>query len=89
MDPVKAPLILRAFELRAASPPATLESIADYLAENGVEVAVATVERMLRSKQYLGELHYGELQNLTAWPAIVPVALFDRVQSDSLAARSP
>ena len=80
VDPVKAPLILQAFEMRAASPPATLEAIADYLGDNGVEVAVATVERMLRSKQYLGELHYGELQNLTAWPAIVPVALHDRVQ---------
>lgn len=80
-DPDAAPHVLHAFEMRAASPPATLDAIAEYLRENGIDVATASVERMLRSKQYLGELHYGELQNLEAWDAIIPTRLHDRVQS--------
>ena len=87
IDPVKAPVILRAFEMRAASPPATLDSIVVYLNEHGIDVCGATVSRMLKSRQYLGELHYGDdvPPNLTAWAPIVPVALFNRVQ----ATRSP
>ena len=33
-----------------------------------------------QSRAYLGELHFGELVNLQAWPAIVPRELWEQVQ---------
>jgi tRNA(Ile2) C34 agmatinyltransferase TiaS len=51
------------------------------LAEHGVERSISGVESMLRSRVYLGEIHFGELHNLTAHePIIKDRAVFERVQ---------
>ena len=51
------------------------------LAENGIERALSGVAWMLRSRMYLGEIHFGELHNPQAHEAIVKDrGLFERVQ---------
>ena len=52
-----------------------------WLAENGIERALSGVAWMLRSRMYLGEIHFGELHNTHAHePIIKDRALFERVQ---------
>ena len=52
-----------------------------WLAENGIERALSGVAWMLRSRMYLGEIHFGELHNLRAHEAIIrDRGLFERVQ---------
>ena len=51
------------------------------LAENGIERSISGVASLLRSRMYLGEIHFGELHNLNAHePIIKDRALFERVQ---------
>jgi Recombinase zinc beta ribbon domain len=52
-----------------------------FLAKNGIERSISGVESMLRSRMYLGEIHFGELHNLKAHePIIKDRAPFERVQ---------
>jgi hypothetical protein len=52
-----------------------------WLAENGIERALSGVAWMLRSRMYLGEIHFGELHNTHAHEAIIKDRrLFERVQ---------
>jgi hypothetical protein len=58
-----------------------LVEIQAFLAENEIERSISGVESMLRSRMYLGEIHFGELYNLHAHePIIEDRALFERVQ---------
>src|SRR5256714_839976 len=51
------------------------------VAENGIERAISGVAWMLRSRMYLGEIHFGELHNTRAHEAIVKDrGLFERVR---------
>ena len=60
---------------------ASLVEMQAFLAENGIERALSGVAWMLRSRMYLGEIHFGELHNTRAHEAIVKDrALFERVQ---------
>src|SRR5207248_4912470 len=60
---------------------ASLVEIQAFLAEHGIERALSGVAWMLRSRMYLGEIHFGELHNTRAHEAIVTDrALFERVQ---------
>ena len=60
---------------------ASLVEIQALLAENGIERAISGVASMLRSRMYLGEIHFGELHNTRAHEAIIKDrALFERVQ---------
>ena len=45
---------------------AALVEIQALLAENGIERSISDVESMLRSRMYLGEIHFGELHNTRA-----------------------
>ena len=59
----------------------SLVEIQAWLAENGIERALSGVAWMLRSRMYLGEIHFGELHNTHAHEAIVKDrGLFERVQ---------
>ena len=52
-----------------------------FLLERGIERSVAGVASMLRSRMYLGEIHFGELHNPHAHgPIIEDRGLFERVQ---------
>ena len=74
-DPVRAPAVLRAYELRVEGWP--YQRIADWLNKHAPPRADArawvarTVERMIRRRVYLGIAHWGEHQNRRAHPALV------------------
>jgi site-specific DNA recombinase len=81
-DPKLAPVVREAFELRANG--ARIEEIRAYLAKHGIERTRAGVAQLLANRVYLGELHFGDLHNLEAHPAVVDRPLFDRVQRVSV-----
>ena len=63
VEPAAARVVVRAFKRRDLG--ASLVEIQAFLAENGIERALSGVAWMLRSRMYLGEIHFGELHNLT------------------------
>jgi hypothetical protein len=78
----KARIVVQAFKRRDRG--ASLVEIQAFLAKNGIngiERSISGVESMLRSRMYLGEIHFGVLHNLNAHePIIRDRALFERVQ---------
>jgi DNA invertase Pin-like site-specific DNA recombinase len=78
-DPKLAPVIVEAYKRRDRG--ATLREVQALLAEHGVERAIGGVNKILSSRLYLGEIHFGELHNLKAHkPVIKDRDLFERVQ---------
>jgi hypothetical protein len=87
VDPVLAPVVRRAFELRDSG--ASIAVVRAHLAAHGVAVSWRGVQTFLQSRVVLGELHFGKYEpNLAAWPAIVERELWERVQS-MIAPRGP
>jgi site-specific DNA recombinase len=79
VEPAAARVVVQAFKRRDLG--ASLVEIQAFLAENGIERALSGVAWMLRSRMYLGEIHFGELHNTRAHEAIVKDrGLFERVQ---------
>jgi site-specific DNA recombinase len=79
VEPVAAKVVVQAFKRRDSG--ASLVEIQAFLAANGIERALSGVAWMLRSRMYLGEIHFGELHNTQAHEAIVKDrGLFERVQ---------
>ena len=79
VDPAAVKVVVQAFKRRDRG--ASLVEIQAWLAENGIERALSGVAWMLRSRMYLGEIHFGELHNMHAHEAIIKDrALFERVQ---------
>src|SRR6516164_8195512 len=75
----KARIVVQAFERRDLG--ASLVEIQALLAKHGIERSISGVASMLRSRMYLGEIHFGELHNTHAHePIIKDRALFERVQ---------
>ena len=64
VERAKARIVVQAFKRRDRG--ASLVEIQALLAENGIERSISGVESMLRSRMYLGEIHFGELHNLNA-----------------------
>jgi DNA invertase Pin-like site-specific DNA recombinase len=65
----KARIVVQAFRRRDRG--ASLVEIQAFLAKNGIERSISGVESMLRSRMYLGEIHFGVLHNLHAHEPIV------------------
>jgi len=79
----KARIVVQAFKRRDRG--ASLVEIQAWLAENGIERSISGVASMLRSRMYLGEIHFGVLHNTRAHePIIKDRALFERVQRRTL-----
>jgi len=79
VEPTAAKVVVKAFKRRDLG--ASLVEIQAFLAANGVERALSGVAWMLRSRMYLGEIHFGELHNTHAHEAIIrDRGLFERVQ---------
>ena len=57
----KARIVVQAFRRRDRG--ASLVAIQAFLAKHGIERSISGVESMLRSRMYLGEIHFGELHN--------------------------
>ena len=64
VEPPKARIVVQAFKRRDRG--ASLMQIQAFLAEYGIERSIAGVASMLRSRLYLGEIHFGHLHNLGA-----------------------
>jgi site-specific DNA recombinase len=77
-DPKLAPIVREAFERRADG--ARIDDVRAFLASHAIERTRAGVAQLLRNRAVLGELHFGELHNPEAHPAIVDRATFERVQ---------
>jgi DNA invertase Pin-like site-specific DNA recombinase len=79
VDRPKARIVVQAFKRRDRG--GSLVEIQAWLAEHGIERSISGVASMLRSRMYLGEIHFGELHNTHAHePIIKDRALFERVQ---------
>ena len=59
--PELAPVVREVFQRRDRG--ATIVELQAFLLERGIERSVAGVASMLRSRMYLGEIHFGELHN--------------------------
>jgi site-specific DNA recombinase len=77
-DPETASIVADAFRMRADG--ATITEVRAFLAANGIQRSYHGVGSMLASRVYLGEIHFGKLENLSAHPAIVDAGTFRRVQ---------
>jgi hypothetical protein len=62
-------IVVDAFERRDRG--ASLVEIQAWLAEQGIERSIAGVASMLRSRMYLGEIHFGALHNTCAHEPII------------------
>src|SRR3989440_6104186 len=75
----KVRIVVQAFKRRDRG--ASLVEIQALLADNAIERSISGVASMLRSRMYLGEIHFGELHNPRSHEAIITDrALFERVQ---------
>lgn len=77
-DPERAPIAAEAVRLRAEG--ATVREVRAFLAERGVRLSFHGVQSFLTSRLLLGELHFGAFSNLEAFPPLVDVEAFNRVQ---------
>lgn len=77
-----AATVREAFERRATG--ASVKDVRAFLAEHGIKRSYHGVGALLKSRVYLGELHFGDYEpNLKAHPAIVERDLWQRVQDAS------
>jgi DNA invertase Pin-like site-specific DNA recombinase len=77
--PELAPVVREVFRRRDRG--ATIVELQAFLLKRGIERSLAGGASMLRSRMYLGEIHFGELHNTRAHePIITDRALFERVQ---------
>lgn len=91
IDPVRGPLVLKAFELYSAGD-YTIERLQDRMVDLGLkprpsrrwpdatEVSAAKLHRMLSDTYYAGMITYGDEQYVGRHQALVPPELFERVQ---------
>jgi DNA invertase Pin-like site-specific DNA recombinase len=73
-----APTVVEAFRMRADG--ATVAEVRTFLGAHGIRRSYHGVGSMLASRVYVGEIHFGDLVNLSAHPAIVDSDTFRRVQ---------
>ena len=86
VEPAAAKVVVQAFKRRDLG--GSLVEIQAFLAENGIERALSGVASILRSRMYLGEIHFGELHNTHAHEAIVKDrGLFERVARRTVSRR--
>jgi DNA invertase Pin-like site-specific DNA recombinase len=80
--PVQAPIVAEAFRLRADGK--TIKEVRAHLKANGIERAHHGVQAMLKSRIYLGEVHFGKLVNLDAHEPIVDADVWGGAQRTKL-----
>ena len=77
-DPKTAPIIAQAFDRRRDG--ATIREVRAFLQANGIDRTFGAVRRLLSSKIYLGEIHFGSLVNLEAHEPIIERDVWTCVQ---------
>ena len=85
LDPITAPLVLRAFTRYDKG--ATIQEVTDELNEKGLRsfrgnpINFNNVARILQNRRYTGEYRYRDIVHPNGIPAIVPLDMFERVQA--------
>ncbi len=82
----EAPIIAEGFLMRSEG--ATIKEVCAYWCAHGIERSWRSTQTTLASRIVLGEIHFGEMVNLNAHPAIVDAETFRRVQG-TIVARGP
>ena len=78
LDPIEKPIVQEAFSRRAGG--AAIKEIQTFLRDNGIERGFTGVQKMFSNRIYLGELHFGDLENLESHEPLIDRATFARVQ---------
>ena len=78
VDEDEARVVKKAFAMREAG--AMLETIRDYMRSQGAPHSIRRVQGMLRSRIYLGELHFGEMSNVHSHQLIIDPGTWRTVQ---------
>ncbi len=74
-----APAVAEAVRMRGDG--VTVRECREYLAKHGIERTMAAVSRLFHDRALLGELHFGDLHNLNAHPAIITPEEFRRASA--------
>lgn len=76
----QAGVVAAAFRLYADG--ATIQDVREHLAAHGIHRSHNGTYRLLSNRLYLGEIHFGDLENLRAYePAVIDRDLWRRVQA--------
>lgn len=76
--PAEVPLVVECFQMRLSG--SSYMTIRAWLLERGIKRSPRGIEQLLQSRVYLGEIRFGDLENLNAHEPIVDRDLFHRVQ---------
>ena len=76
--PELAPIAAEAIRLRAEG--ATVKQVRAFLAQHGIRLSFHGIQSFLTSRLLLGELHFGKFSNLEAFPHLIDVETFNRLQ---------
>jgi len=98
VDPVFGPIVTETFRIAAQR---GIDAALAYLVEQDTRHATGkragkprrwtttTVRRLLANRSYLGEQHYGDLQNLTGHQPLTTPAIFEAAQEEPATRRKP
>jgi site-specific DNA recombinase len=78
LDGRKARIVKEAVRQRAEG--ATIAAVRAYLGEHGIKRSYHGTQALLTSRMLLGELHFGDLVNEDAFPALVDAETWQRLQ---------
>ncbi len=78
LDPRYAPACREAVKLRVAG--ATIKEVREFLREHGIARSFHGVQALLSSRILLGELRFGEKVNLSAFPPLIDLETWQRLQ---------
>ena len=78
LDPRRAPVCRDAVMLRANG--ATITTVREFLREHGISRSVHGVQALLSSRILLGELRFGEKVNVSAFPPLIDLETWQRLQ---------
>lgn len=81
-DPDKVPLMREAIRMRLGG--ATIASIRQYLRKHRVQRSYHGVQSLFSSRLLLGELRFGEMENLSAFPPVIDPETWQRLQRVSV-----
>lgn len=81
-DPRKVRLMREAVRMRLDG--ATIAAVRDYLRKNRVRLSYHGVQSLFSSRLLLGELHFGSMENLRAFPEVIDSETWQRLQRVSV-----
>jgi site-specific DNA recombinase len=87
VEPAEAKLMRKAFQMRGDG--ATYAECRSYLTANGIERSWHGVQHAMKSRVYLGEIHFGKLVNLAAHEPLVDADTWAKAQRSEVRGSRP